>query len=288
MQVAARQYSQRKVQSVERIVSLAQRYPVIVVSKLHKVRGAQLIALRKKLRGQLEVVVAKNRLAALGLKRAGVQGVDEFLAGLTGQNALLFTKLSPFQLFLILEKSRVNLPARAGDVATDDVTVPAGNTGLAPGPVLSEFKEANVPTRIDTGSIWVAKDTVVARPGDVISPKLAGLLSRLGIRPIRAGVSVFLAYMEKTVLHGKDIQVDVEGYRRSFVEAIRAAVGLGVEVVYANGVTLPQLLVKAADGAKALARASGYVSKETVGTLLGRGEAQALSLSRAVKGKGYP
>ena len=27
-----------------------------------------------------------------------------------------------------------------------DITIPSGNTGISPGPVLSEFKEVNVPT----------------------------------------------------------------------------------------------------------------------------------------------
>jgi hypothetical protein len=33
--------------------------------------------------------------------------------------------------------------------------IPSGDTGITPGPVLSEFKEANVPTKIDQGTIWV-------------------------------------------------------------------------------------------------------------------------------------
>ena len=141
--------------------------------------------LRKNFRNELVMLVAKNNLASLGLKKLGIKHADEFLAKLNGQNALIFTNMNPFKLYLNLEKSKVNLPARAGDVATDEIVVPAGNTGIPPGPVLSEFKEANVSTRIESGSIYVAKDSVVARPGDTISPKLSGLLSRLNLKPIR-------------------------------------------------------------------------------------------------------
>ena len=118
--------------------------------------------LRKNFRGELVMLVAKNKISAIALKRAGLQNADEFVSKLTGQNALIFTNMSPFKLYLVLEKSKVNLPARAGDVASDDIVVPAGNTGIPPGPVLSEFKEANVQTRIESGSIYVSRDSVVA------------------------------------------------------------------------------------------------------------------------------
>ena len=96
----------------------------------------------------------------------------------------MFTNISPFRLNLIFAQNKVFLAAKGGDVATKDIAVPAGNTGIAPGPVLSEFKVANVATRIDGGNIWVAKDTVVAKPGDVIPIK------GLDVRVISAGGNV--------------------------------------------------------------------------------------------------
>ena len=34
--------------------------------------------------------------------------------------------------------------ARGGDIASIDIIVPAKNTGIAPGPMLTEFKEAGI------------------------------------------------------------------------------------------------------------------------------------------------
>ncbi|MGI0019661.1 MAG: hypothetical protein ACREAY_04240 [Nitrososphaera sp.] len=47
-----------------------------------------------------------------------------------------------------------------------------------------------VRTKIDGGTIWVNRDTVVAKPGDAISMQLASLLSKLNIKPIEAGIAV--------------------------------------------------------------------------------------------------
>ena len=63
----------------------------------------------------------------------------------------MFTNINPFRLNLIFDKNKIFLPAKEGDIASGEIVINAGNTGINPGPVLSEFKEANVPTKIDPG-----------------------------------------------------------------------------------------------------------------------------------------
>jgi large subunit ribosomal protein L10 len=243
--------------------------------------------LRKNFRNELVMLVAKNNIASLGLKKAGIQHADEFLAKLDGQNALIFTNMNPFKLYLNLEKSKINLPARAGDIATDDIMVPAGNTGIPPGPVLSEFKEANVATRIESGSIYVSKDSVVARPGDTISPKLAGLLSRLNIKPIKAGMSIFMASSDGLLLLQKDISIDLAQYTADVSRAAREAMGLALEAAYTTPETMPLLIAKGFKGAKEIAKQAGYITLETAEAVLGLAEAQAKSVLDLAKKKGY-
>ena len=57
-----------------------------------------------------------------------------------------------------LVKNKVLLKARGGDIASIDVVVPPKNTGIAPGPMLTEFKENKIPTKIDQGTIWILKE----------------------------------------------------------------------------------------------------------------------------------
>ncbi len=280
-------YPHKKEEMLEQVEKFAKQYDTVIVSKLHKVRAGQLMLLRKNLRGQLVMLVAKNKIAALGLQKAGLKNADKFLQNLTGQNALIFTNMNPFKLYLSLEKSKVNLPARAGDIATDDILVPAGNTGIAPGPVLSEFKEAGVQTRIESGSIYVSRDSVVAHPGDLISPKLAGLLSRLNIKPIKAGLSIFMASSEGLLLLQKDISIDLSQYRSDVARAAAEALGLAVESAYVTPETLPLLVVKAFRGARRVAIESGYITPENAESVLGYAESQANAILELAKKKGY-
>ncbi|OLC85318.1 MAG: 50S ribosomal protein L10, partial [Thaumarchaeota archaeon 13_1_40CM_3_50_5] len=194
---ARKHYPKKKRLLYQELQDLPTKYSVIALSKMTKVRATQLMAIRKKFRNEIKIRIIKNKIAMRAFEKLkGVPGIEHLSKQLEGQCALMFTNISPFRLNLIFAQNKVFLAAKGGDVATKDIAVPAGNTGIAPGPVLSEFKVANVATRIDGGTIWVAKDTVVAKPGDAISIQLASLLSKLNVKPIEAGIAVNFAIAE--------------------------------------------------------------------------------------------
>jgi large subunit ribosomal protein L10 len=282
-----REYSPKKISTIERIVRLTNDYPVIVVTQLSKVRSAQLMAVRKVLRGNAEIVVVKNKLAKIALKRAGIKNADELLGHLTGQNALLFSKTDPFKLYLLLEKNRVSLGARAGDIAPNDIMVPAGNTGQPAGPVLSEFREAGIQTKIEAGSIWVVKDSVAAKTGTEISPKLASLLSKLGIKPIRAGLSIALAYENGMIYAADVVAIDLVKYRESLLSGFASSRALAVYIGYLTKDTAPEIIAKAYREALALAVEVGEITAESAPVILGKAEAEAGALLAKAKEKGY-
>ncbi len=287
VQVEKREPSAEKVAMVARIAKLAKDYPVLAVTKLTKVRSAQLMAVRKVLRGKAEIVVVKNKLAILGLKRSGIKNADELLKHLEGQNALIFTKLDPFKLFLLLEKNRVNLAARAGDIAPADIVVPAGNTGQQAGPVLSEFREAGIMTKIEAGSIQVVKDSVVAKPGTAISPKLASLLSRLGIKPIRAGLAIALA-LENGLIYGAEaVAIDLDKYRENLVQGYTSSKALAIFIGYVTKETAPEIIAKAYREALAVAVEAGELTPDSAPVILAKAEAEANAVLAKAKERGY-
>jgi large subunit ribosomal protein L10 len=287
VQVEKREPSAEKKAVVERITKLAKQYPVLAVTRLSKVRSAQLMAVRKVLRGNAEIVVVKNKLAILGLKQAGLKNADELLKNLHGQNALIFSRQDPFKLFLLLEKNRVNLAARAGDIAPTNIVVPAGNTGQQAGPVLSEFREAGIKTKIEAGSIQVVEDSVVAKPGTAISPKLASLLSRLGIKPIRAGLAIALAYENGLIYGAEAVAIDLDKYRASLVEGFASAKGLAVILGYVTKESGPEIIAKAYREALAVAVEAGELTPESAPVILAKAEAEANAVLAKAKEKGY-
>jgi len=243
--------------------------------------------LRRKFRKDMEILVIKNKLASIAFKKTGLNKVENFVDELKGQSALVFTNIDPFKLYMLLEKNKVNLPARPGDTATEDILIPAGNTGIPPGPVLSEFKEAKIPTRIDSGSVWVSKDTIVAKEGDLILPKLASLLSRLGIKPVRAGLSISAAWHDGLIFREKDMMLDLDEYRHSIQDAYLYAKALAIGASYPTRETLPLIIRRYEVEARSLAIASGYPSKEVIVDILIKYNKEAMVLYSKLRDKGY-
>lgn len=276
----------KKAEFVGKVADLAQKYPVLAVTNLSKVRASQLMAVRKALREHAVVFVVKNKLAILGLQKAGIKNADQLLSHLTGQNALIFSTYDPFKLFLTLDKNKVYLPARAGDKAPENIMVPAGNTSLPAGPVLSEFREAGIQTKIEGGSIWVNKDSVAVKKGAEITPKLASLLSKLNIKPIRAGLTIALAYESGLIYAGELVAIDLEKYRQSLLESYASARGLAIVIGYITKETAPEILARAYREAMSLAVEAGFLTKETAPLIFGKAEAEAAALTAKAKEKG--
>ena len=95
-----------KKEKVESIKDLAKNWSVIVATKLHKVRTAQVMAIRKSFTGQIVVLVSKNRLTDRALKDTKLPNIDKFAEKVKGQNALMFTNINPFKLGLIFDKNK--------------------------------------------------------------------------------------------------------------------------------------------------------------------------------------
>jgi large subunit ribosomal protein L10 len=266
------------------LVELLKKYSVIAVADLQKVRSSQIQEIRKKLRGKADLIVAKNTI--LRKASSSIAGekknVDKFADGLTGSKVLIFTQLNPFELIMFLNKNKVRVPAKGGDIATSEIVIPAGNTGLQPGPVISEFNEAKVQTRIEGGSIFVARDTVVAEKGDTISTKTASLLSKLGMKPMEAGLSLSYAYDNGLLLGPNDLAFDLDQMRNDFASAARLAFGLAVEANIVLPETAPVIISKAYRQAVALSVEAGFFTKETAELIIQRAYRNMNALTSAI------
>jgi large subunit ribosomal protein L10 len=278
--MVVRQSTLLKADEVKELTSLLSQYKALGIASLQKVRAAQLQQLKKKLEKSANFRVVKNTLIKRAVSeakdKAGLENLEEYL---TGPNIFLFTNLNPFKLALLLEKSRVNAKARAGDVAAFDVTVSAGNTGLPPGPIISQFTAVGLRTRIEAGSVWVSKDTLVAKKGDVISAQLASLLAKLGIKPVEVGLSLRVVYDEGLILTERELRVDLDEIRGSVEEAHRYAFNLSLKAAYPLPDNIMFLLRIGQQEAYSLALNAGIITPDTVDDLLRKAHTEMLSLS---------
>ncbi len=276
-------YPKKKAQMYQLLQDLPKKYNVTALVRMEKVRASQLLPLRKKLLGEVEIISIKDKVVQKSLEKLDIPGIEKMKEKLTGQCLFMFTNMSPFKLNVLLGKNKILLLARAGDNASMDVVIPAKNTGVAPGPILTDFKEAGVPTKIDQGTIWITKDTIPVKKGEPISPKLAILLGKLDIKAVEAGIALSNA-LEKGLLYSKEeLFIDVEQFREELARAHQEAVSLSIEVGYVTKDNVEQILARATQGARSVALEAGYLTDENKEQILQKAHSHAQGLSGKAK-----
>lgn len=281
---AERQVLQQKAKEIEEVCNTLQQYKVIALASLEKVRAPQLQQLRKKLEKDAFLRVTKNTL----IKRAIAQVKDrpnlEIIGEhLTGATIYVFTNLNPFKLVILLQKSKVITTAKAGDIAAFDVIIPAGNTGQPPGPIISQLGAVGLKTRIESGSVYISKDTLVVKEGESISERLAAILSKLGIKPVEAGLSLKAVYDDGMIITEEQLDLDLNETRKAIEEAHRFAYYLAMNSAYPTAETINPLLQKAHQDAYNLSLNKNIFTRDTIVDILRKAQMQASSLKNRLE-----
>jgi large subunit ribosomal protein L10 len=279
----SQQVLEEKVGEVEEIKELLKEYRSIGVASLQKVRAAQLQELKKNLAGKVYMRVLKNTLTKIAIENMGETELKKLEQYLEGSNVFLFTNLNPFKLALLLERGKVKTTAKSGDIAAMDVVIPSGNTGQPPGPIISQLNAVGLPTRIESGSVFVSKDTLVVRKGEAISERLAAVLSKLGIKAVEAGLSMRAVLDEGLIIIGDQLKLNVEGTRKSFEQSHGEAFALSLSIAYPTSENIAVLLQTAHQKAFALSLNAAVPTKETIADLLRKAHTEMLSLNNAAE-----
>jgi large subunit ribosomal protein L10 len=278
--VPSQQILQEKTEEIEEITKLVSQYKVLGIANLQKVRANMLQEFKKNLADKVYMRVLKNTLMKRAIDkcqdRPELKKLDEYLEG---SNVFLFTDLNPFKLAITLQKGKVRATAKARDIAAFDIVVPAGNTGQPPGPIISQLNSVGLPTRIESGSVWINKDTLVARKGDAIDERLASVLSKLGIKAVEAGLAMHVAFTEGMVITQDQLAIDVAKTRKQLESFQAEAFTLSISIAYPTKENMAVLLQLAHRKAYALAINASVPTKETIADLVRKANAEMLSLS---------
>ncbi len=277
-----------KVRVVNETARKIKEHGTLIVLDLSGVPANAVHKFRKKFRKQLpEMKVIKNNLVRKAFEKAGIKIPEEMDRELTGTNMFLFTNDNPFAVALKIAKFSIPAYAKPGDIAQSEIVVPAGDTGLTPGPILTTFGKLRIKTQVRGGTIHIVKDTVVAKPGDVISPELASLLQKLGITPmeIRMKIKGALDLKDLTWIPAEELVLDLEKYKNEIMEAYRNALALGVAIAFPVPEVLELSIAKAHLDAIKVAVEAGWLTKESAPYLLAKAFAQANALIAAMGDK---
>jgi large subunit ribosomal protein L10 len=165
----------------------------------------------------------------------------------------------------------------------EDITIPAGDMGLSPGPALSDLKAAGLPVKMMGASIHVSADTVVAKKGTPISAPVAGTLSKLNIKPIQVGLNL-VAVLEHQMLYAPGV-LDIDETRvfEQFKTARFNAFNLALNIEYFTPETIELFVQKAFRDSKGVAIEGNVLEPEVIGEVLAKIQRQANALQAHVK-----
>lgn len=282
----SQQILQEKIKKVEEITLLIEKYKIIGIASLQKVRAAQLQEFKKNLADKAYMRVIKNTLMKMAIENSGQKpGLKKLLEHIEGSNIYIFTDLNPFKLALILKRGKIKTTAKSGDIAAFDVVVPSGNTGQPPGPIISHLNAAGLPTRIESGSVWISKDTLVVKKGEAIPERLASVLTKLGIKPVEAGLVMNLALDEGMIISQEQLNIDVDKTKKDVADAYNDSFALSLSAGYPTQDNVMTLLNTAHRKAYALSVNAIIPTRETVKDLLRRAHSEMSALSKITEHK---
>jgi len=234
---------QQKLETIKELTKLIEDYPIIGLCNMEKIPSKQLQIIRKKLRGIAIIRMAKSRLIKFAFEKfENKPGFKELMESMTGSTALIFTNLNIFKLVKILNENKAQAPAKAGDISPKDIIVPEKDTGFPPGPVISELNSAGLQTKVQSGTIHIKDESVVAKKGDEISLQLAIVLTKLNIFPMKVGLSLYTALDNGVILQEEDLQVDFNEILEELQLAHTSAFQLSIEILFPNRENIVQLL----------------------------------------------
>jgi large subunit ribosomal protein L10 len=269
-----------KEESLAEIRKLITKYPTIAVADLSMFPASLFQAIRKKISAKGTIRVTKVRVLRMALKEAKGK---EVLADYSVKScAVIFTTMNPFELFAFLKKNKGSISAKEGDLAPEDILVPAGDTGLPPGPALSDLKAAGLKVSVQGSTIAVMEDKIVTKKGEPVSKPVAGTLSKLDIKPIKVGLRLIASLENGQIFEAKVLDIDTDKVFLEFVDAHRKAFNLAYNAQYFTKEVTELLLQKAFREAKEVAIEGAVFEPDVMPDIIAKAVRQAKALEAAM------
>lgn len=271
-----------KMDEVENIKELIGNYSIFGVVGFEGISADQIQKMRRNLKESAVLKVTRNTLNEKALKECD-GNVSDMIQYIEGQSALIFTNENPFKLYKRLEQTKTPSPIKAGAVAPADITVYKGPTSYPPGPLLSEFQSAGIPTAVESGKIAVKETKVVCKAGERVSQKLAVALNKLEIYPLEVGLILRAVYESGTIYLPDVLHVDEAQVFNDILKAAQEAFNLSVNAAIPTKDSITALLQKAHTEAVNAAVEAEVCEPEVMDKIIAKANAEATSVAKAGK-----
>ena len=258
----------KKKKEVQEIAKILEKHKGLIIIDLRNTPDRLLQKIRKKIREEFkgETRVAKKTVLTRAISEA--KKPKELVENVNFPAGIIAVDESPYRVAVFFKQNTLEVPAKVGQLAPFDIIVPEGETDLQAGPALSELKAAGLNVKIDKGKIVVAKDSILARQGEVLTPVKVKALQTLGIKPFIAGVVYYIGYDGKTIFRKEDVSVMPEEVVEQIKTELNNAFNLSVNAVYPTKQNIELLLQEAYSQARNVSINGSLYSNASIEQLL--------------------
>ncbi len=246
--------SDKKKSAVAELSKLLKEKKTLLIASIKNIPGSQFQEIVKKMRGKAVVKVPKKNLIIKAIDSSKEEEIKKVKERITSDFALLFSDIDSFELAIELIRKKSPSKAKAGQIAPDDIEIPAGPTDLVPGPAISELGALGIQIQIEGGKITIKAPKVVAKKGEKISQGAADMMGKLDIKPFTIGFIPVAAFDNEKKLFYPEINLDPEKTLEDFKVAYGKALPFAVNIGYATPETIAFLIGKAGRQELALER----------------------------------
>lgn len=244
--------SEKKKTAVSDLSKLLKEKKTLLIASIKNIPGSQFQEIVKRLRGKAVVKVPKKNLILKALDNSKEEEIKKVGESITNDFALLFSDIDCFELAIDLIRKKSPSKAKVGQIAPEDIEIPAGPTDLVPGPAISELGSLGIQIQIEGGKITIKTPKIIAKKGTKITQGAADMMSKLDIKPFSIGFIPVAAFDNETKKFYPNIDLNPDKTLEDFKEAYGRALPFAVQVGYTTPETITFLIGKAGRHAIAL------------------------------------
>ena len=219
----------KKLEKVNWLKDRTKDLKVFGLADLSGLPASALVNIKFSLHDDAEIRVVKKIIIQRALKGTPFEKILEIM---DGQPALIFSNKDPFKLYNTIKKKKTPIAAKVGDIAPEDIVVPAGPTDLAPGPAITALSKVGIKSKVEGGKIAIIKDKTICMEGKELTEDMVAVLNMIGLKPMETSLNI-LGMFEDGMLYKKDVlSIDEEMVYNDIVLGIQQALNLTVDIGY--------------------------------------------------------
>jgi large subunit ribosomal protein LP0 len=233
----------RKAKYVAKLNDALKEYKNVLIVQVDNVGSSQMQQVRLALRGKAIVLMGKNTIIRKIVREhmEANPNLENLLPYVVGNMGFVFTNGNLNEVRKIVLEKKVPAAAKAGTLAQNAVTIPAGSTGLDPGQT-AFFQALNIATKIVKGAIEIISDVVFLKAGDKVTSSHVALLDKLNIRPFSYGFKVTDVYENGTTYSAAVLDMSQDDLLAGFFRGVRTLAAVSAAVSYPTLATVPFFL----------------------------------------------